>query len=108
MTDRKSGRNADGTFGPGNPGKPRGTRHKATRAALDVGPAEAAAKAPWPKTMPEQIAAVRAALDELGEASPEQVARQFKRAQTRAVEPLLESLAALGQARPIDGGRFTA
>ena len=32
--DRKSGRNADGTFGPGNPGKPRGTRHKATRAAL--------------------------------------------------------------------------
>lgn len=34
MTDRKSGRNADGTFGPGNPGKPKGTRHKATRAAL--------------------------------------------------------------------------
>ena len=31
---RKSGRNADGTFGPGNPGKPRGTRHKATVAAL--------------------------------------------------------------------------
>ena len=34
MTDRKSGRNPDGTFGPGNPGKPKGTRHKATRAAL--------------------------------------------------------------------------
>lgn len=34
MNDRKSGRNADGTFAPGNPGKPRGTRHKATRAAL--------------------------------------------------------------------------
>ncbi len=32
-TNRKSGRNADGTFGPGNPGKPRGTRHKATQAA---------------------------------------------------------------------------
>ena len=31
---RKSGRNADGTVGPGNPGKPRGTRHKATVAAL--------------------------------------------------------------------------
>ncbi len=31
---RKSGRNTDGTFGPGNPGKPKGTRHKATRAAL--------------------------------------------------------------------------
>ncbi len=31
--DRKSGRNADGTFGPGNSGKPKGTRHKATIAA---------------------------------------------------------------------------
>ena len=31
---RKSGRNTDGTFGPGNSGKPKGTRHKATQAAL--------------------------------------------------------------------------
>jgi hypothetical protein len=31
---RNSGRNTDGTFGPGNPGKPKGTRHKATQAAL--------------------------------------------------------------------------
>jgi len=31
---RKSGRNTDGTFGPGNPGKPKGTRHKATQAVL--------------------------------------------------------------------------
>ena len=40
---RKSGRNTDGTFGPGNPGKPKGTRHKATRAALALlyGEAEA-------------------------------------------------------------------
>jgi hypothetical protein len=29
-----SGRNTDGTFAPGNPGKPKGARHKATRAAL--------------------------------------------------------------------------
>lgn len=34
MGTRKSGRNSDGTFGPGNPGKPRGARHKATQAAL--------------------------------------------------------------------------
>ena len=34
MTNRKSGRNTDGTFGPGNPGKPKGTRHKATQAVL--------------------------------------------------------------------------
>ncbi len=34
MTDGKCGRNADGTFGAGNAGKPRGTRHKATQAVL--------------------------------------------------------------------------
>jgi len=31
---RNSGRNSDGTFRHGNPGKPRGARHKATVAAL--------------------------------------------------------------------------
>ena len=40
---RKSGRNADGTFGPGNPGKPKGTRHKATRAVLALLDGEAEA-----------------------------------------------------------------
>ena len=40
---RKSGRNTDGTFAPGNPGKPRGTRHKATRAALALLDGEAEA-----------------------------------------------------------------
>lgn len=39
MSNRKcgqksDGRNSDGTFAAGNPGKPKGTRHKATRAAL--------------------------------------------------------------------------
>jgi len=32
--NRNSGRNSDGTFRHGNPGKPRGARHKATVAAL--------------------------------------------------------------------------
>ena len=31
---RKNGRNTDGTFASGNPGKPIGTRHKATQAVL--------------------------------------------------------------------------
>lgn len=43
MTNRKSGRNADGTFGPGNPGKPKGTRHRATQAALALLEGEAEA-----------------------------------------------------------------
>lgn len=40
---RKSGRNTDGTFAPGNPGKPKGTRHKATQAALALLDGEAEA-----------------------------------------------------------------
>ena len=40
---RKSGRNADGTFSVGNPGKPPGTRHKATRAVLALLDGEAEA-----------------------------------------------------------------
>ena len=65
-------------------------------------------KAAWPKTMPEQIAAVREALKDLGEATPEQVARRFKRARATSVEPLLESLAALGQAEMHEDGRYVA
>jgi hypothetical protein len=43
MIDRKNGRNSDGTFGPGNPGKPKGTRHRATQAALALLDGEAEA-----------------------------------------------------------------
>ncbi len=43
MTDGKSGRNADGRFGAGNSGKPRGTRHKATQAVLALLEGEATA-----------------------------------------------------------------
>ena len=51
---------------------------------------------------------LRAALADMGEATPEQVARQFKRGRAGTVQPLLESLTALGQARETDGGRFAA
>ncbi|SLN72041.1 hypothetical protein ROJ8625_03781 [Roseivivax jejudonensis] len=41
MTHRNSGsttdtRNPDGTFAPGNPGRPKGTRHKITRAVEEL------------------------------------------------------------------------
>lgn len=39
----KAGRKPDGTFGPGNPGKPKGTRHKATVAAQELLDGEAEA-----------------------------------------------------------------
>lgn len=42
MTDRKNGRKTDGQFGPGNPGRPIGARHRTTIAveALLEGDAE--------------------------------------------------------------------
>jgi len=79
---------------------------KSEQGAMDLGPKETTAKTPWPKTLPEQIAAVRATLSDLGTATPEQVARTFQRGRAGSVQPLLESLAAIGQARLIEGGRF--
>jgi hypothetical protein len=72
------------------------------------GEATAIVRDPWPKALPEQIAAVRAALTTLGTATPDQIARRFIRAQGRSVQPLLDSLTALGQARVVDGGRYAA
>ncbi|MGJ8605930.1 MAG: class I SAM-dependent DNA methyltransferase [Marivita sp.] len=78
------------------------------QAELDVGPTTKVEKAPWPKTLPDQIAAVREALTEMGEATPDQIARRFVRARSSSVQPLLDSLAALGQAERIDAGRYAA
>lgn len=81
---------------------------KGQQTELDMAVAETTDKALWPKHLPEQIAAVRAVLSEMGDATPEQVARRFKRGRAASVQPLLESLTALGQARLIEGGRFAA
>lgn len=81
---------------------------KGQQSELDVGPTTRVEKAPWPKTLPDQIAAVREALHEMGEATPDQIARNFSRARTNSVRPLLESLAALGQAEAIEKDRFAA
>lgn len=75
---------------------------------MDLGVTVKVEKAPWPKTLPEQIAAVREALTEMGTATPDQVARRFLRARAGTVEPLLESLAALGQADKGEDGRYAA
>ncbi|MCF6432941.1 DNA methyltransferase [Leisingera sp. MMG026] len=75
---------------------------------VDLGAVAKVEKSPWPKGLPEQIAAVREALVEMGEASPEQIARRFARARTTAVQPLLESLAALGQADKTEDGKYAA
>jgi hypothetical protein len=65
---------------------------------------------PWPKKLPEQVAAVRGLLLAGKAWGVEQVARTFKSARRREVEGVLESLAALGLAVTYDtpeGRRWT-
>ena len=76
-------------------------------AAPDEAAAKRIAKRSWPKSLPDQVKALRAALAEQpGPVRPEQIARSFKRAQTKKVTELLETLAALGQARVTEDNRF--
>ena len=75
---------------------------------MDLGPNAKVEKVPWPKTLPDQIATVREALAEMGEATPDQIARRFMRARTTSVQPLLDSLAALGQAEKVEERRYAA
>ncbi len=70
-------------------------------------PVKPARKHPWPKSLPEQAQAVRAALSTApGGLTPEQLARQFQRARADKVAELLETLVSLGQARPLPNGRY--
>ncbi|RNC72229.1 MAG: class I SAM-dependent DNA methyltransferase [Desulfuromonadales bacterium] len=60
-------------------------------------------KLPWPKTLPEQVQAVRAALAATGgPVTAEALARTFQRARTDKVAELLATLAAIGQAREVE------
>jgi hypothetical protein len=68
-------------------------------------PASAGRRA-WPSALPERVRAVRDYLLQTPAAvSPETVARGFLRARTQDVTAILETLAALGQAKT-EQGRF--
>lgn len=74
---------------------------------MEVGPAEEAARQSWPRDLPEQFKAVRAAL--AAQASPavvEEVAARFVRARRDRVAEVLETLVSLGQARNAAPGRY--
>lgn len=73
--------------------------------AVPAGPvATDQAKTPWPKTLPERVKALRAALDRYPEpATAEQLARTFRRAPSKSVAEILDTLVAMGQAREDDG-----
>ena len=75
--------------------------------AAEPTPAPAAADA-WPKDAPAQFILLRAALSR-GPGSAAEIARRFRYApRGPKLAGMLETLAALGQARPLEGGRYTA
>jgi hypothetical protein len=71
-------------------------------------PVAAGTKQPWPKTLPEQVQAVRAVLAGLaGPADATSIARLFKSARSDRVEEVLRTLVFLGQARVTEAGTYT-
>ncbi len=65
-------------------------------------------KPAWPKSLPDQVRELRDALSAApGPVTAEELARTFTRARTARVADLLETLAALGQARPLGDGRYS-
>ena len=75
MTDRNSGKNAegrnpDGTFAPGNPGKPKGSRHRATQALEQLmdGSAEALTQKALDLALEGDVTALRLCIERI--ASP--------------------------------------
>ncbi len=72
-------------------------------------PMEADAALPaWPKAVGAQYVALRAALARTTGAGPTDLARQFRGVRPAKLAPMLEALAALGQARKASGGRYVA
>ena len=86
---------------------------QAAQGEIDTGAETAIAAVPqkklaWPKSLPEQVQALRGALVTApGPLTTEQLARGFTRAQTRKVQELLETLVALGQIRRNEEGCYS-
>ena len=93
---------------------PQGTAQTAlaTTDAISTTPVSARQeKITWPKSLPEQARAVRAALaEQKGVVTPEQLNEAFKGGKNRLerISELLRTLASLGQAREVEAGRFAA
>jgi hypothetical protein len=76
---------------------------------LEVAAAAQATRQSWPRELPDQFKAVRAALTTRGApAAVEEVAAQFVRARRERVAEVLETLASLGQVRQAGPGLYTA
>ena len=76
----------------------------AAQGALSVDQGEDASLPPWPARDPDRFVALRAVLA-TSPGRPADLSRRFARASTAKVRDMLETLAALGQARRDDEGR---
>jgi hypothetical protein len=75
----------------------------------EAAPAPVREKPIWPKTLPEQVAAVRAVLaQQYGPVSARELKESFKHAREPKVLEILAALASIGQAREAEPGRFTS
>lgn len=64
-----------------------------------------AVRVPWPAALPARVRLVRDyLLQTAGAAQPQAVARAFSRARVPEITAILETLAAIGQARKEEGG----
>ncbi|WP_145348953.1 class I SAM-dependent DNA methyltransferase [Rosistilla ulvae] len=64
-------------------------------------------KQPWPKTLPGRMVAIQSALHQHAvPAAPDKIAAYYTRANKADVAELLETLAAVGNVRKLDDGRF--
>lgn len=79
---------------------------KVDQGEMGLGAQDTSVKPPWPKSMPEQVAAVRDALNDLGKGTPEQLARTFKRGTAKRVLPLLDSMLVMGLVRKSESGIY--
>ena len=89
-----------------------GTTAPQVNATLDLGDAPAPAPAtiiPWPKTLAEQVSAVASVLAAApAPQHPRDIARAFDGKRAASVTPVLDALAAIGQARKLADGRYAA
>ena len=88
---------------------PKDTSRPAVQTEMAVEGTEAGSSRAWPKEAPAQYVALRAALRG-APASARDIARRFQGAPRRAeqMEAMLQTLVALGQARHLEDGRYTA
>ncbi len=80
-------------------------QRRAAQGALSVDQGEDAALPPWPARDPDRFVALRAVLA-TSPGRPAELSRRFSRAGTAKVRDMLETLAALGQARLDADGRY--